>query len=133
VVEVKLASFAVQSPCRFGDGWAATQLWAGLGRLTFWRAALAEAAGEVPWAKVMERLVVNRLLGPRSELFGHEKGFPRSAMAVLRDPDARVAAKDRRYRCLDRLLPHTSPPSNNTALRSGRTSSARPLSGWSTI
>jgi hypothetical protein len=45
-------------------------------------------------------------LAPRSELFVHEKWFPQSAMDVLLDTDARVANKDRLYRCLDRLLVH---------------------------
>jgi Transposase DDE domain len=106
VVEVKLSSFAVQSPRRFGDCWAATQLWEDLGLHTFWRDALAQDAGDVPWDKVLELLVVNRLLAPRSELFVHEKWFPQTAMDMLLDTDARVADKDRLYRCLDRLLKH---------------------------
>jgi len=106
VVEVKLSSFAVQSPRRFGDCWAAFQLWCDLGLDTFWRNALANAAGDVPWDKVLAVLAVNRLLAPRSELFVHEKWFPQSAMDVLLDTDARVADKDRLYRCLDRLLAH---------------------------
>jgi transposase len=67
---------------------------------------LAADAGDVPWDKVLELLVVNRLLAPRSELFVHEKWFPQSAMDVLLDTDARVADKDRLYRCLDRLPAH---------------------------
>jgi hypothetical protein len=67
---------------------------------------LAEDAGDVRWDKVLALLVVNRLLAPRSELFVHEKWFPQSAMDVLLDTDARVADKDRLYRCLDRLLVH---------------------------
>jgi hypothetical protein len=106
VVEVKLSSFAVRSPRRFGDCWAATQLWEDLGLHTFWCDALADDAGDVPWDKVLALLVVNRLLAPRSELFVHEKWFPQSAMDVLLDTDARVADKDRLYRCLDRLLVH---------------------------
>lgn len=106
VVEVKLASFAVKSPRRFGDCWAATQLWDELGLDTFWRDALADSPGDVPWDKVLELLVVNRLLSPRSELFVHEKWFPQTAMDVLLDTDARVADKDRLYRALDRALPH---------------------------
>ena len=106
VVEVKLWSFAVKSPRRFGDCWAAYQLWCDLGLDAFWRDALAEEAGEVPWDKVLAVLAVNRLLAPRSELFVHEKWFPQSAMDVLLDTDARVADKDRLYRCLDRLLDH---------------------------
>jgi transposase len=106
VVEVKLSSFAVKAPRRFGDCWAATQLWDDLGLRQFWRAALADSPGDVPWDKVLELLVVNRLLAPRSELFVHEKWFPQTAMDVLLDTDARVADKDRLYRCLDRLLDH---------------------------
>jgi transposase len=108
VVEVKLSSFAVKSPRRFGDCWAATQLWEDLGLHTFWRDALADDAGDVPWDKVLQLLVVNRLLAPRSELFVHQKWFPQSAMDMLLDTGARVADKDRLYRCLDRLLEHKS-------------------------
>lgn len=108
VVEVKLSSFAVKSPRRFGDCWAATQLWGDLGLRQFWQSVLAHSPGDVPWDKVLERLVVNRRLAPRSELFVHEKGFPQTAMDVWLDTGARVADKDRRYRCLDRLLAHKS-------------------------
>jgi len=55
---------------------------------------------------VLELLVVNRLLAPRSELFVHEKWFGQTAMDILLDTDAAVANKDRLYRCLDRLLAH---------------------------
>jgi len=108
VVEVKLSSFAVKSARRFGDCWAALQLWTDLGLDAFWREALAKDAGDVPWDKVLAVLAVNRLLAPRSELFVHEKWFPQSAMDLLLDTDARVADKDRLYRCLDRLLAHKS-------------------------
>jgi hypothetical protein len=122
VVEVKLSSFAVKSPRHFGDCWAATQLWEDLGLHTFWRDALANDAGDVPWDKVLALLVVNRLLAPRSELFVHEKWFPQSAMDVLLDTDARVA--DRTALSLPgpaaqtQTRPGTTPPSN------GRISSA---------
>jgi transposase len=106
VVEVRLSSFAVKSPRRFGDCWAACQLWEELGLREFWQTALADETGTVPWEKVLELLVVNRLLAPRSELFVHEKWFPQTALDVLLDTDAAVADKDRLYRCLDRLLAH---------------------------
>lgn len=98
------ASFAVQSPRRFGDGWAATQLWEDLGLHTFWRDALAEDAGDVPWDKVLELFVVSRLRPRAANASSTKKWFPQTAMDVLLDTDARVADKDRLNRCLDRLL-----------------------------
>jgi hypothetical protein len=106
VVEVRLSSFAVKAPRRFGDCWVGCQLWAELGLDQFWQEALAPEAGEVPWEKVLALLVVNRLLAPRTELFVHEKWFGQTAMDLLLDTDAAVANKDRLYRCLDRLLAH---------------------------
>ena len=77
-----------------------------LGLDSFWREALAQDAGDVPWEKVIELLAVNRLIAPRSELSIHEKWFPQTAMDLLLDTDARVAGKDRLYRCLDRITAH---------------------------
>ncbi|MDD2762766.1 MAG: IS1634 family transposase [Opitutaceae bacterium] len=106
VVEVKLSSFAVKQPRRFGDCWAGCHAWEQLGLRGFWQERLAEEAGGVPWAKVLELLAVNRLLDPRSELYVHEKWFPQTAMDLLLGTDAAVAAKDRLYRCLDRIVAH---------------------------
>jgi transposase len=106
VVEVKLSTFAVKQPRRFGDCWVGCRAWEQLGLRAFWQEQLAESAGEVPWAKVLELLAVNRLLAPRSELYVHEKWFAQTAMDLLLDTDAAVAAKDRLYRCLDRIVAH---------------------------
>jgi len=106
VAEVLLSSLVVQRPRRFGECWVACKLWEELGLRALWDAALGEARGQVPWAKVVELLAVNRLCAPRSELSVHEKWFPQSAMDLLLDTDASVAEKDRLYRCLDRILGH---------------------------
>lgn len=106
VIEVKLSSFAVKGPRRFGDCWVGCQLWEELGLRAFWEEALSSEPGEVRWDKVLELLVVNRLLSPRSELFVHEKWFGQTAMEILLETSAAVAQKDRLYRCLDRLLKH---------------------------
>jgi transposase len=106
VLEVRLSTFRVTTPRRFGDCWAGTQLWEDLGLRAFWQEQLADQSGDVPWPKVLELLVVNRLLDPRSELSVHEKWFPQTAMDLLLDSDAAVADKDRLYRCLDRLVAH---------------------------
>ena len=106
VAEVLLSSLVVRRPRRFGECWVACKLWEELGLRAFWDRALGEQRGQVPWAKVVELLVVNRLCAPRSELSVHEKWFPQSAMDLLLDADASVAEKDRLYRCLDRMLAH---------------------------
>jgi transposase len=106
VAEVILSSLVVRRPRRFGDCWIGCKLWEDLGLRAFWQDALGEQRGEVPWAKVVELLVVNRLCDPRSELFIHEKWFPQSAMDLLLDSTAAVAEKDRLYRALDRMVAH---------------------------
>ena len=106
VVEVKLSSFAVKQPRRFGDCWVGCHAWEQLGLRGFWAEQLADAPGDVPWAKVLELLAVNRLVAPRSELYVHEKWFAQTAMDLLLDTDASVAGKDRLYRCLDRIVAH---------------------------
>jgi len=96
----------VRRPRRFGDCWLGCKLWEQLGLRAFWEQALEDQRGPVPWAKVVELLVVNRLCEPRSELFIHEKWFPQTAMDLLLDCDAAVAEKDRLYRALDRIVAH---------------------------
>lgn len=85
VIEIKLSSLRVREPRRFGDCWAGCRLWQELGLDAFWQQRLVDERGDVPWAKVLELLAVNRLLDPRSELFVHEKWFPQTAMDVLLD------------------------------------------------
>jgi len=106
VAEVLLSSLVVRRPRRFGECWLGCKLWEQLGLRAFWDQALGEQRGEVPWAKVVELLAVNRLCAPRSELSVHEKWFPQTAMDLLLDSDASVAEKDRLYRCLDRMIHH---------------------------
>jgi hypothetical protein len=106
VAEVLLSSLVVRRPRRFGECWLGCKLWEDLGLRAFWQRCLGEQRGQVPWAKVVELLAVNRLCAPRSELSVHEKWFPQSAMDLLLDTDARVAEKDRLYRCLDRIVAH---------------------------
>jgi hypothetical protein len=52
-----------------------------------------QEVGAVAWKKVVELLVVNRLIAPRSKLSIHQKWFPRTAMSALLDSDERVAEK----------------------------------------
>jgi len=106
VAEVILSSLVVRRPRRFGDCWIGCKLWEELGLGAFWQEALGQQRGEVPWAKVVELLGVNRLCEPRSELYIHEKWYPQTAMDLLLDCNEAVAEKDRLYRALDRMVEH---------------------------
>ena len=106
VAEVVLSSLVVRRARQFGACWVGCKLWEELELAEFWRQALGEEVGAVPWEKVVELLAVNRLIAPRSELSIHEKWFPQTAMAALLDSDERVAEKDRLYRALDRMVEH---------------------------
>jgi transposase len=106
VAEVILSSLRLCRARQFGAAWVGCKLWEELGLRQFWQEALGEEAGQVPWAKVVELLAVNRLCAPGSELSVHEKWYPRTAMDVLLDCGETVAERNRLYRCLDRILAH---------------------------
>lgn len=107
-IQVKLDQMELRRPRAFGNCWLGCELWRQLGLAEFWRERLSAATRRetVPWEKVLELLVVNRLIEPGSEFRLHRYWFERSAMADLLEVDFAVAEKDRLYRCLDRLLAH---------------------------
>ena len=107
-IQVKLAEMELRRPRAFGNCWLGCELWRQLGLDEFWQERLSAATKRetVPWEKVLELLVVNRLIEPGSEFRLHRHWFERSAMADLLEVDFAVAEKDRLYRCLDRLLAH---------------------------
>jgi hypothetical protein len=105
-LSVVLTALRLVRPRTFGDCWLGCTLWEELGLSDFWDARLNHERGEVPWRKVLQLLVVNRLCAPGSEFAVHRRWFDRSAMDELLGTDFAVAAKDRLYRCLDHLLPH---------------------------
>ena len=69
----------------------------------FWQQHLPEGRETVSWEKVLQLLVVNRLLDPGSEF---RVRYLNSAMDELLGTGFEVAEKDRLYRCLDRVLEH---------------------------
>jgi hypothetical protein len=105
-VQVKLSGLELRRPRNYGNCWLACQLWHQLGLDEFWQQRLPEAREAVSWEKVLQLLVVNRLLEPGSEFRVHRQWFVASAMDELLQADFAVAEKDRLYRCLDRLLAH---------------------------
>ena len=107
-IQVKLSEMQLRRPRVFGNCWLGCELWRQLRLEEFWEEKLAEKVQRetMSWAKVLQLLVVNRLIAPGSEFRVHRQWFDQSAMAELLQTDFVVAEKDRLYRCLDRLLEH---------------------------
>jgi transposase len=105
-LQVKLSGLELRRPRTYGSCWLACELWHQLGLDEFWQQRLPEAREAISWEKVLQLLVVNRLLEPGSEFRVHRQWFVSSAMDELLQTDFAVAEKDRLYRCLDRLLAH---------------------------
>jgi hypothetical protein len=61
-LQVKLSGLELRCPCLFGTCWLACELWQQLGLQEFWDARLAGSREDVSWEKVLQLLVVNRLL-----------------------------------------------------------------------
>jgi transposase len=105
-LQVKLSGLELRRPRLFGSCWLACELWHQLGLHEFWDARLAGSREDVAWEKVLQLLVVNRLLDPGSEFRVHRQWYLTTAMDALLGTDFAVAEKDRLYRCLDRVLEH---------------------------
>src|SRR5881296_1338320 len=105
-LQVKLSGLELRRPRLFGSCWLGCQLCQQLGLDEFWDACLAGSREDVAWEKVLQLLVVNRLLDPGSEFRVHRQWYLTTAMDALLGTDFAVAEKDRLYRCLDRVLEH---------------------------
>ena len=67
-VSVRLDRMELRRPRSSGDCWLGCWLWERLHLSSFWEAKLAEERGDVPWAKVLQLLVVNRLIEDRQRV-----------------------------------------------------------------
>jgi transposase len=105
-IQVKLSGLELRRPRTFGACWLGCELWQQLGVNEFWQQRLPEGREAVSWAKVLQLEVVNCLLDPGSDFRLHRQWYVDTAMDELLETDFAVAAKDRLYRCLDRVLPH---------------------------
>ena len=105
-IQVRLAELELRNPRVFGNCWLACELWRQLGLDEFWRERLPEGREAIGWEKVLQLLVLNRLIEPGSEFRLHRHWFVSSAMDELLNADFVIAEKDRLYRCLDRVLQH---------------------------
>jgi hypothetical protein len=105
-IQVRLGELELRRPRVFGNCWLACALWRELGLDQFWQERFAQGRESIRWEKVLQLLVVNRLIAPGSEFYLHRHWFLSSAMDELLDTDFAIADKDRLYRCLDRILEH---------------------------
>lgn len=105
-IQVKLNEMQLRRPRAFGNCWLGCELWRQLDLDQFWGPRLPAGREAVEWSKVLQLLVVNRLIDPGSEFRVHRQWFDRTAMGELLGVDYAVAGKDRLYRCLDRVVPH---------------------------
>src|SRR5437867_9137034 len=105
-IQVRLGELELRRPRIFGNCWLACELWQELGLDQFWQERFSEGRESVHWEKVLQLLVVNRLIAPGSEFHLHRHWFLSSAMDELLRTDFAIADKDRLYRCLDRILEH---------------------------
>ena len=105
-LSLRLTEMRLLRPRSFGDCWLGCLLWDELGLGRFWDSKLGGDRGGLPWSKVLQVLAVNRLCQPMTEFAVHHSWFLGSAMDELLGLDFAVAAKDRLYRCLDRVVAH---------------------------
>ena len=105
-IQIKLDQMELHRPRAWGNCWLGCELWRQLRLDEFWNARLPSLREAVPWERVLQLLVVNRLIDPGSEFRLHRQWFDQSAMAELLGVDFAAAEKDRLYRCLDRLGEH---------------------------
>ena len=105
-VQLRVAELKLLRPRAFGDCWLACELWNELRLGEFFSPLIDDDRADVDWHLVLQLLVVNRLIDPGSEFRLHRLWFDCSAMDQLLGVDARIADKDRLYRCLDRVLAH---------------------------
>jgi hypothetical protein len=101
-IQVKLTQMQLRRPRALGDCWLGCCLWRQLQLDRFWDSCLRSSRSKVSWSKVLQLLLIHRLIDPGSEFRLHRQWFDRSAMDQFLATDFCVAAKDRLYRCLDR-------------------------------
>src|SRR5216683_122369 len=90
-IQVKLSEMELHRPRGFGNCWLGCELWRQLRLGEFWEEKLSEKVQRetVPWAKVLQLLVVNRLIDPGSEFRVHRQWFDQSAMGSYWRPTLR--------------------------------------------
>jgi hypothetical protein len=108
-LQVRLSGLELRRPRAFGNCWLVCETWRQLELDRFWRQRLPGGREAVSWEKVLQLLVVNRLIDPGSELRLHRQWFLQtSVLSSLFREDAGVAEVVVNDLELDRV-PQTTP------------------------
>jgi transposase len=105
-IPVHLAQFRIERPRQWGACWVGLRLWNLLQLSEFWAPHLPPSREGTRWLQVLITLVLYRLIDPGSEWRLHRQWYAQSATGDLLGEDFGLVAKDKLYRCLDRLLAH---------------------------
>lgn len=105
-VEVDAKRLRVERVREFGGPWLGLQVMGKLGLGAFLHAVLPIGREEIPWATMVQVLILGRLCDPSSELALAERVYARTALGDLLGVPLEKVNDDRLYRALDALLPH---------------------------
>jgi transposase len=118
-VEVDLGSLRVERTLQFGGPWLGHEVLDLLDLPEVLAATLPCGREEIPWAVMVEVLILARLIDPSSELYLAEHLYTRTALAdVLGVPWTKIN-DDRLYRALDKLLPYKETLEKHLKARAG--------------
>ena len=107
-VGIRLSQMRLERPRQWGACWLGCELWRQLGLDTFWAEKLPSGRQGARWDKILQTLVLYRLIDPGSEWRLHRHWFDHSALADLLGADFSLVEIHRLYRCHDQLLEHKS-------------------------
>jgi hypothetical protein len=107
-VQVRLKEMELRRPRQWGACWLACHLYEQLGLDEFWAECLVDSREGTCWQHILQTLVCYRLIDPGSEWRLHWQWFEQSAIGDLLDEDFSLVEKNALYRCLDKVLKHTS-------------------------
>jgi transposase len=105
-VQICLEEFTLRRPRQWGACWAFCRIWDELELDRFWSERLKNSRQGTSWYRILMVLAAYRLIDPGSEWRLHRQWYKRSAMGDLLGEDFSLVAKDKLYRCLDKLLEH---------------------------
>lgn len=106
LLRLKLNQLRLERPRQWGACWLACHLWEQLGLSSFWHQKLSAGRQGTAWDRVVQTLVVYRLVDPGSEWRLHRHWFDHSALPDLLGTDFAVAQIHRLYECHDKLVAH---------------------------